>query len=77
MIFSISYTPGQSCAKLRVRIHQRGDVVKGFRHLSLSLYANRLRAARKDVKIQAALGAEIVCSGHGPIVREAAGKFPI
>ncbi len=33
--------------------------------------------ALASVKIQAALGAEIVCSGHGPIVREAAGKFPI
>jgi glyoxylase-like metal-dependent hydrolase (beta-lactamase superfamily II) len=32
--------------------------------------------AKESVKIQAALGAEIVCSGHGPIVREAHGKFP-
>lgn len=32
--------------------------------------------AQASVKVQAALGAEIVCSGHGPIVREAAGKFP-
>ncbi|HTP10164.1 MAG TPA: MBL fold metallo-hydrolase [Anaerolineae bacterium] len=33
--------------------------------------------AKESVKIQAALGATIVCSGHGPIVREAAGKFPL
>jgi glyoxylase-like metal-dependent hydrolase (beta-lactamase superfamily II) len=33
--------------------------------------------AKESVKIQQALGAEIVCSGHGPIVRGAAGKFPI
>ncbi len=33
--------------------------------------------ARESMKIQQALGAEIVCSGHGPIVREAVGKFPI
>jgi glyoxylase-like metal-dependent hydrolase (beta-lactamase superfamily II) len=33
--------------------------------------------AKESVKIQSALGAEIVCSGHGPIVREAASKFPI
>ena len=33
--------------------------------------------AKEAVKVQAALGAEIVCSGHGPIVREAAGKFPV
>ena len=32
--------------------------------------------AKESVKIQAALGAEIVCVGHGPVVREAAGKFP-
>jgi hypothetical protein len=32
--------------------------------------------AKESVKIQAAPGAEIVCSGHGPIVREAQGKFP-
>ncbi len=33
--------------------------------------------AKESAKIQAALGASIVCSGHGPIVREAAGKFPL
>ncbi len=33
--------------------------------------------AKESVKVQQALGAEIVCSGHGPVVREAAGKFPI
>jgi len=32
--------------------------------------------AKESVKVQAALGAEIVCSGHGPVVREAAKKFP-
>ena len=32
--------------------------------------------ANEAVKIQAALGAQIVCVGHGPVVREAAGKFP-
>ncbi len=33
--------------------------------------------AQASVKVQAALGATLVCAGHGPIVREAAGKFPI
>ncbi len=33
--------------------------------------------AKESVKLQQALGAEIVCSGHGPVVREAAGKFPV
>lgn len=32
--------------------------------------------ARESVRIQQALGAEIVCAGHGPVVREAADKFP-
>ena len=33
--------------------------------------------ARASERKQAGLGAQIVCSGHGPAVREAAGKFPI
>ncbi len=34
-------------------------------------------AARASEKKQAALGARIVCSGHGPVVTDAAGKFPV
>ena len=33
--------------------------------------------ARESERRQAALGAHIVCSGHGPVVMEAAGKFPV
>jgi glyoxylase-like metal-dependent hydrolase (beta-lactamase superfamily II) len=33
--------------------------------------------ARESEKIQAALGAHILCPGHGPVVMEAAGKFPV
>jgi len=33
--------------------------------------------ARESEKIQAALGANIVCSGHGPVITDAAGKFPL
>lgn len=33
--------------------------------------------AQESVQLQAALGAEIVCSGHGPVVRDAAHKFPV
>lgn len=33
--------------------------------------------AESAVKRQAALGARIVCPGHGPVVTDAAGKFPI
>ncbi len=32
--------------------------------------------ARASEKKQAALGARIVCSGHGPVVQDATGKFP-
>jgi glyoxylase-like metal-dependent hydrolase (beta-lactamase superfamily II) len=33
--------------------------------------------ARASERKQAGLGAQIVCSGHGPVVRDAAGKFPV
>ena len=33
--------------------------------------------ARESVQKQAELGATIVCSGHGPVVRDAGGKFPV
>ena len=33
--------------------------------------------AREAERRQAALGAKIVCSGHGPVVMDATGKFPI
>ena len=32
--------------------------------------------ADESVRKQAALGARILCSGHGPVVKDAAGKFP-
>jgi glyoxylase-like metal-dependent hydrolase (beta-lactamase superfamily II) len=33
--------------------------------------------AREAERKQAGLGARIVCSGHGPVVMDAAGKFPV
>jgi glyoxylase-like metal-dependent hydrolase (beta-lactamase superfamily II) len=33
--------------------------------------------AKEAVRKQAALGARIVCPGHGPVVMDAAGKFPL
>jgi glyoxylase-like metal-dependent hydrolase (beta-lactamase superfamily II) len=33
--------------------------------------------ARESERKQAALGTRIVCSGHGPVVMDAAGKFPV
>ena len=33
--------------------------------------------AKESARKQAELGASIVCSGHGPVVKEATGKFPV
>jgi glyoxylase-like metal-dependent hydrolase (beta-lactamase superfamily II) len=33
--------------------------------------------AREAERKQAALGAQVVCPGHGPVVKEAVGKFPV
>jgi glyoxylase-like metal-dependent hydrolase (beta-lactamase superfamily II) len=33
--------------------------------------------ARASERRQAGLGAKIVCPGHGPVIREAEGKFPV
>jgi len=33
--------------------------------------------AREAERKQAGLGARIVCSGHGPVVMDATGKFPV
>ncbi len=33
--------------------------------------------ARESERKQAALGARIVCSGHGPVVMDASGKYPV
>ena len=33
--------------------------------------------ANTSVRKQAALGAKVVCSGHGPVVMDAVGKFPL
>ena len=33
--------------------------------------------AKESIDRQAALGAKIVCSGHGPVVMDAIGKFPV
>ena len=33
--------------------------------------------ARESERKQAGLGAKIVCTGHGPVVKDAGGKFPV
>jgi glyoxylase-like metal-dependent hydrolase (beta-lactamase superfamily II) len=56
-----------------------GDsIVSGEDGLRGSSGANNWDQAKSDesVRRQAALGARILCSGHGPVVMEAAGKFP-
>ncbi|MGA2490789.1 MAG: MBL fold metallo-hydrolase [Anaerolineales bacterium] len=56
-----------------------GDsIVSGENGLRGSHGTNNWDQAKSDesVRKQAALGAHIVCSGHGPVVLDAAGKFP-
>ncbi len=56
-----------------------GDsIVSGESGLRGSTGANTWDQARADesVRRQAGLGATILCSGHGPVVRDVIGKFP-
>jgi glyoxylase-like metal-dependent hydrolase (beta-lactamase superfamily II) len=56
-----------------------GDsIVSGESGLRGSRGANNWDQPRSDASVrkQAALGAHILCSGHGPVVMDAAGKFP-
>jgi glyoxylase-like metal-dependent hydrolase (beta-lactamase superfamily II) len=56
-----------------------GDsIVSGESGLRGSRGANNWDQPKSDesVRKQAALGAHFVCSGHGPVVMDAAGKFP-
>ena len=56
-----------------------GDsIVSGETGLRGSSGANNWDQAKSDesVRKQAALGARILCSGHGPVVMDAASKFP-
>jgi glyoxylase-like metal-dependent hydrolase (beta-lactamase superfamily II) len=46
-------------------------------HGSQPVYTWDAAKAGEAVRRQAALGARIVCPGHGPVVREAKDKFPI
>jgi glyoxylase-like metal-dependent hydrolase (beta-lactamase superfamily II) len=49
-----------------------GDTLRGSRGMNTWDQAK----ANESVKLQAALGARIVCSGHGPVILDAANKFP-
>jgi glyoxylase-like metal-dependent hydrolase (beta-lactamase superfamily II) len=49
-----------------------GDTLRGSRGMNTWDQAK----ANESVKLQAALGARIVCSGHGPVMMDAVNKFP-
>jgi glyoxylase-like metal-dependent hydrolase (beta-lactamase superfamily II) len=74
------HTPGHiSLYAPSARILFCGDsIVSEETGLVGSSGANTWDQAKADesVRIQTALGARIVCSGHGPVVRNAAVKFP-
>jgi len=74
------HTPGHiSLFASSARILFCGDsIVSGESGLRGSSGANNWDQAKSDesVRKQAALGARILCSGHGPVVMDAAGKFP-
>jgi glyoxylase-like metal-dependent hydrolase (beta-lactamase superfamily II) len=77
-------TPGHTPGHISLYIPSTGvlfcgdSIVSEDVGLRGSRGANNWDQARSDesVRKQAALGAGMVCSGHGPVVMDAAGKFP-
>ncbi len=77
-------TPGHTPGHISLFSPSSGVLFVGDSIVSLpsglagSVPANTWNAeqAAASVHKQAALGARIVCSGHGPVVRDAAGKMP-
>lgn len=80
IVQTLGHTPGHmSLFASSVGILFCGDsLVSEDAGLRGSTGANNWDQAKSDesVRKQAALGATIVCSGHGPVVRDAIGKFP-
>jgi glyoxylase-like metal-dependent hydrolase (beta-lactamase superfamily II) len=80
VIETLGHTPGHiSLFSASTGILFSGDsIVSGEAGLRGSSGANNWDQAKSDesVRKQATLGARILCSGHGPVVMEAAGKFP-
>ena len=78
-------TPGHSPNHLSffapaVRVLFCGDSMKSDDeglHVSRSRNNWDQDGAKASVRKQAGLGAQIVCPGHGPVVRDAGSKFPI
>jgi glyoxylase-like metal-dependent hydrolase (beta-lactamase superfamily II) len=80
VVETLGHTPGHiSLFAPSLGILFCGDsIVSGDDGLHGSSGANNWDQAKSDesVRKQAALGARILCSGHGPVVLDAAGKFP-
>jgi len=80
VIETLGHTPGHiSLFAPSVGILFCGDsIVSGEDGLRGSSGANNWDQTKSDesVRKQAALGARILCSGHGPVVMDLAGKFP-
>jgi glyoxylase-like metal-dependent hydrolase (beta-lactamase superfamily II) len=80
VIETLGHTPGHiSFFAPSVGILFCGDsIVSGEDGLHGSSGGNNWDQIKSDesVRKQAALGARILCSGHGPVVMDAAGKFP-
>jgi glyoxylase-like metal-dependent hydrolase (beta-lactamase superfamily II) len=80
VVETLGHTPGHiSLFAPSAGILFCGDsIVSGEDGLRGSSGANNWDQAKSDesVRKQAALGARILCSGHGPVVMDATGKFP-
>ena len=80
VVETFGHTPGHiSLFAPSVGVLFSGDsIVTGDGKLMPSRAGNtwNMEKALEAVRVQAALGAQIVCSGHGPVVKDAAGKFP-
>ena len=80
VVETFGHTPGHiSLFAPSVRVLFTGDsIVAGDDKLLPSRESNTwdMDRALEAVRLQAALGAQIVCSGHGPVVKDAAAKFP-
>lgn len=81
VVYTIGHTPGHiSLYAPATKILFSGDSIvaerNGTLRCSRGMNTWDETRAQEAVKIQAVLGAEIVCPGHGPVVREANGKFP-